>query len=1182
MKRPVKNRAIRRTLTVLVLCLITQLNSFATHIAGAEISYAHVNGNTYKFKLKVYRDCKECKFNNIGGGDNSNNCNEVPALQIKGALGSSYPGMDFGSIEINRISIRDLTPVCNNNISKCRSNSNSQYGFEVHEFEGIFDFTSIINQGYCELDVSIGMSSRNINVNNQRSEQNFFNFAYINLCNGTRNLSTEFTASPQLLRNVNQTTYEALGVKNPDGDSLHFEVKPALVNRSVSVVYPTGRNYNYPFTYACSGPFPCNINLNAPIPEGFYCSESTGDIIFTPISNGQGGVVVVECEEWKKDNQGKYYLAGVTRRDVYSEIITLNNNSPRFRSKLDQMTVCEGESSGIDVPVDDLPAPGQSMDTVYAELLSTLPGATLIVKPLNNAPYRSYSIDLGSTMGYSGTHYLTITLKDVSCPLRAVVSKTIKINVLKSRKVKLDYSVKNCGMLDLASTSTGNSSIYWTVKNIDGQIVRQQYARKLNFQLPSSGKFIVNTYLPAGSGFCELNQTDTIYIKHFQKPVLDLGADQSFCIGTEATIKANSFITYNPYKLYVNNVESTLPYKVNVKSTQVYSVKIIQEDGCITEDNIRIVAFPSLSYKVKRDTICTNAAMPFTLRNYEFNSNVVNKLDVSTDASNVNLQRVDNTKWTASNIKIANNGMKLFSMIKDNNGCVYTDTTQLNVLEPDVIDLKLPESICINSNPLTLPLRDKGVWTCLNKPEVIKGNLLKPDITDMQTLQLVYTENRRCINSKSYEVEMIDTTAILFDHANDLSICEDRQPFELKAYPGGGEWLGPYISNGNFNTSKAVGKTVTINYHYSNAGACASEASFNLTIVKKPGLTVKAKKDKICVGDLLELNAISDDPGPGYWYSDGQGKFINPGNDSSGYQPAESDVKMPFITFIYTVQTNGVCGNISSATQVSVKNGQAGDIVKDYPLSICEPANLVFKSTFKRLEKQLWFINDSLVEEFDYNFNLSTALKAGEYIVKTRVKDSTCEAMAISQTITVLPKPQMKMISNPVQKLSKEYPRLYLKDLSYCKFGHRNIWYFENDSIGDMREINYRIDKEIDTFRIKLVAISGKGGCSDSLTQLFWFTPINQLYIPDAFTPDAKGPSENNNFRVYGPPMKVYYIEIFNRFGEIVYRSNDMNAVWDGTYQGQMCMNGVYFYKIQTEDFEGSSRDYSGTVTLIR
>src|SRR5690606_5059566 len=92
-------RMIKNSAFIFFLLLFSKVN--ATHIAGAEIFYEHGTGvNNYKFTLKVYRDCKECKFNNIGGGTNTSSCNEVPNLLIKGAVGTNYAGNDFGSISI--------------------------------------------------------------------------------------------------------------------------------------------------------------------------------------------------------------------------------------------------------------------------------------------------------------------------------------------------------------------------------------------------------------------------------------------------------------------------------------------------------------------------------------------------------------------------------------------------------------------------------------------------------------------------------------------------------------------------------------------------------------------------------------------------------------------------------------------------------------------------------------------------------------------------------------------------------------------------------------------------------------------------------------------------------------------------------------------------------------------------
>jgi len=347
-------------------------------------------------------------------------------------------------------------------------------------------------------------------------------------------------------------------------------------------------------------------------------------------------------------------------------------------------------------------------------------------------------------------------------------------------------------------------------------------------------------------------------------------------------------------------------------------------------------------------------------------------------------------------------------------------------------------------------------------------------------------------------------------------------------------------------------------------------------------LKVIAGNESVCVGGVLSLQALSSAMGNGYWYSDGAGRFDDARSQATNYQPSTDDVLKSIVRFVYTIQTNGICGNLSSEVFAKIKNGPSGDIVNDYIDKQCEPAKFDFKSTYANIEKQYWFINDSLVEEFDYNFNLNITLKEGEYVVKTKVADSTCEALSISKTITVLPTPKIELLSNPSSRLSHEYPRLFLKDKTTCKNGHSVNWYFNQTWIGNSREFYYTVDDSKDTFTIKLVAESGIGGCKDSFTQLYLFTPINQLYIPDAFSPDAKGPDENNKFKVKGPAMRLFEIEIYNKYGEKVFESNSMSEAWDGTYKSIDCMMGVYFYKIITTDYDGISRDYSGTITLVR
>ncbi len=1181
MTAALKYKTIARTLTVLLLCFWTFADVRATHIAGAEISYKHISNNTYKFTLKVYRDCRECKFNNIGGGDVTTSCNEVPALQIKGAIGTGYANTPIGNIEVNRTGIVDLSNTCYNTVSKCRTGSNSSYGYEMHVFEGIYDFTNALNNGYCNMDISIGMSSRNININNQFTEQNFFNFCTINLCENLPNSSTEFTSSPQFLYQINQSNYNSLGVLNSDGDSLVFSLKPALRNRTVSVSYATGYDFDHPFNFYCTGTYPCAPNIGGAMVEGFYCSKTTGDLAFTPITMNQGGVVVIECEEWKKKSNGTYYLAGITRRDIYSDVIAQNNNLPKIKNRILEYNICEGEDLKIDLDIEDLPFM-LNADSVFAEHISTLKNSNLVRFNKTSLPFASYTLFTGNTINQVGRHYITVKVWDNNCPNRGTASITFIINVRKARTNSVVTQVKNCGILDVGS-STMSNNIYWTIYDSTFRIVKEQLSRKIAAQLPSGGKYFIKSYLPAQNGYCELNQLDTVIVPAFTKPEINMGADQTVCKGTQLSLQPRLFNTYNDYEVFVNGLLVTLPYKYNANTAKSLLFRVVQKDGCFAEDNINIQLFPELSYKIQDDTFCANASFPVKLDNTKVDRNKIFTIQYSTTDNRISLNPLNAFDWEMDLLVPGKNEFTIKSLIQDKNYCNYKDSFKVRIVEPNPIDFILPGAICVNSEPLELPVRNNGYWTCINNSSLLNGNILTIDKSDRSDIQLVYTENVQCENKKTFTIQIKDTSAITFGHDVKLKICQSQSPFELKAFPGGGKWYGNYIiGQSQFDAYKAAGTKTALTYRYSNLNDCISTAHIEIEVEKLPELKIEKSKDKVCLGDVLDLVAVTNSSEPGFWNTDGSGSFVQLNDRETKYNPGQSDVGAAYITFTYTLQTSGVCGNVTAETIVIVKTGQVGTIIKDYPTEVCEPAVIKFRSTYQRLEKQYWIINDSVYMEFDYNFDFIATLPAGEYIVKTLVNDSTCEAMAISDKITVLPVPDVQMVSNPAKNMSREYPFLYLRDLSYCKYGYTPNWYLDNDWIGDRPEFNFKVETQKDTFYIKLVATSNKGGCADSTTQMYVFIPSNQLYVPNAFSPDSKGPNENNVFKVIGPQMKFYKIEIFNRYGEKVYMSTDMSAVWDGTYKNQLCIQGDYFYKIETTDSEGVSRDYSGTVTIIR
>jgi gliding motility-associated-like protein len=115
-----------------------------------------------------------------------------------------------------------------------------------------------------------------------------------------------------------------------------------------------------------------------------------------------------------------------------------------------------------------------------------------------------------------------------------------------------------------------------------------------------------------------------------------------------------------------------------------------------------------------------------------------------------------------------------------------------------------------------------------------------------------------------------------------------------------------------------------------------------------------------------------------------------------------------------------------------------------------------------------------------------------------------------------------------------------------------------------------------------VTAISDSG-CTSKDTVWITVIPNYQLYVPNAFTPN--GDAVNDYWEIFGNKKAWLEMEvnIFNRWGEKVFESNDHNFKWDGTYKGALQNPGVYVYTLNLVFLDGhAERTLKGSVTLIR
>lgn len=110
------------------------------------------------------------------------------------------------------------------------------------------------------------------------------------------------------------------------------------------------------------------------------------------------------------------------------------------------------------------------------------------------------------------------------------------------------------------------------------------------------------------------------------------------------------------------------------------------------------------------------------------------------------------------------------------------------------------------------------------------------------------------------------------------------------------------------------------------------------------------------------------------------------------------------------------------------------------------------------------------------------------------------------------------------------------------------------------------------------VTYTDANGCSASDEVRIIYDPV--IFVPNAFTPD--GNSLNADFFAIGGNIKDFRMEIFDRWGELIYTGDALDKAWDGTYDGKPCQDGVYTWKIKYYDFLDKEYQLVGHVTLLR
>lgn len=112
------------------------------------------------------------------------------------------------------------------------------------------------------------------------------------------------------------------------------------------------------------------------------------------------------------------------------------------------------------------------------------------------------------------------------------------------------------------------------------------------------------------------------------------------------------------------------------------------------------------------------------------------------------------------------------------------------------------------------------------------------------------------------------------------------------------------------------------------------------------------------------------------------------------------------------------------------------------------------------------------------------------------------------------------------------------------------------------------------------VTYTDMNGCTSSDTVNIFYDPI--LYVPNTFTPGNDPLGINDFFFAKGGNIQFFEMQIFNRWGELIYTLNSLSDSWDGSYNGAPCQDGTYTWKAKITSFEDVETIHVGHVNLLR
>jgi gliding motility-associated-like protein len=331
-----------------------------------------------------------------------------------------------------------------------------------------------------------------------------------------------------------------------------------------------------------------------------------------------------------------------------------------------------------------------------------------------------------------------------------------------------------------------------------------------------------------------------------------------------------------------------------------------------------------------------------------------------------------------------------------------------------------------------------------------------------------------------------------------------------------------------------------------------------------PAITVL--DNRVCLKETITMNGTG---GIGYYWT------------------GPEELKHTGQTFSFTANSVGYTGEFTlTVTDLNKCAASTSTVIKvdDLPsgnlsgtMEGCVPFNSEFKfnpTSSANITSNWTIANKTFTNHlFSYYFT-----QAKEYKIVGHLRDTVTQCKD-SYTLNVIgyAVPAADFTWLP-EKPVEEFDEVVFTNVSTGENQNQWNWYFNNGYTSQNENTSY-LFKEAGNYPVALV-VTTEQGCSDTVVKNIAIEQDFVMYVPNAFTPN--GDDNNDIFLPVIRSAKKYSLQIYNRWGQLLFSTTDLPQGWDGTFSGEPCKEDVYNWRIVLSSNRGTVKEEVGSVVLYR